>query len=297
MKNNFEVKHLDSPQIKLKQKMIPYTFVLMWSSGAIFVTFGLKYADPFIFLFLRLLFSTLVLWGVVFFLNTGIPTKSTEWGYILLTGLCMQAGYQIFYFLALDNQISPGVLAIFLGIQPIITTFFIKVDSGKTQWLGLIFGIIGLILVVADNIIINSFNFMGISSALLSLFSITIGTILQKNIKISQPSNMAIQYSGATFILLLLVLTFDQSFKWTSMFTLSLAWMVLIISVGATLLLYQMIQKGNLMNVTSLFYSVPPVTALLDYFFFGNSLELITVIGMIFIVFGLLLVNQKGKFL
>jgi drug/metabolite transporter (DMT)-like permease len=285
------------PSVDLKQKMIPVAFVLMWSSGAIFVSIGLQYADPFIFLFLRLFLSTLLFWLLTLWAKTELPTKLNEWIFILLTGLCMQAGYQIFYFLALDNQLSPGVLAIFLGVQPIITSFFLKKENGKAHMLGLLLGFAGLIMVVADTILIGSFTIFGVISALLSLFFITIGTVMQKYIKTNQLSNMAIQYSGGTLVLFLLILLYDQSIKWTAMFTVSLIWMVFIISVGATLLLYHMIQKGNLVNVTSLFYAVPPVTALLDYLFFKNSLEFLTILGMGFIIAGLLLINQKAKVL
>lgn len=295
MKNIVESQRIQTPVLELKQKMIPASFVLMWSSGAIFVSIGLQYADPFIFLFFRLFLSALLFWLLTLWLKVELPTKLNEWLFILLTGLCMQAGYQIFYFLALDNQISPGVLAIFLGVQPIITSLFIKKGNGKAQLLGLILGLTGLIMVVADTILIQSFTILGIVSALMSLSCITIGTVMQKYIQVGQLSNMAIQYSGGAIVLLGLTVWYDQSIKWTPMFSVSLIWMVLVISVGATFLLYHMIQKGNLVNVTSLFYAVPPVTALLDYVFFKNSLELLTILGMGFIIGGLLLINRKGK--
>lgn len=293
MKNSIEIK--TQQQNKPMINVIPYAFVLMWSSGAIFVKFGLLYSDPFVFLFLRLIFSAIIFWCVL--LKTEFPSTMSDWIYILLTGLCMQAGYQIFYFLALDNQISPGVLTIFLGAQPIITTILTKEKSLKIQWIGLAFGAIGLVLVVADSIMINSFTIFGLVSALLSLISITIGTLLQKNIKLSQPSNMAIQYTGAAILLFFITLVSDQSIEWTPTFAVSLSWMILVISVGATLLLYYMIQKGNLTNVTSLLYSVPPVTAVLDYFIFRNTLELMTIVGMVFITVGLFFVNKQGKLL
>ncbi|MGT2437016.1 hypothetical protein ACU4GH_15405 [Bradyrhizobium betae] len=62
-------------------------------------------------------------------------------------------------------------------------------------------------------------------------------------------------------------------------FVLSLAWLALVISVGATLLLYAD-QAGNLVNVTSLFYLVPAVTALMDYLFLGNRLAPLSMGGM-----------------
>lgn len=204
----------------------------------------------------------------------------------------MQAGYQTFFFLALDKSISPGILSIILGAQPIITAIITKEWN---QWPGLILGVVGLILVVADTIFFSTITIMGILSAVLSLMCITIGTLLQKKIKLNHPSNMAIQYTGGAILLGFLTVFSSQSVTWTPMFIVSLVWMVLIISVGATLLLYYMIQKENLTNVTSLFYCVPAVTAVIDYLVFKNTLKSIAILGMLLIILGLLLINKKRK--
>ena len=67
----------------------------------------------------------------------------------------------------------------------------------------------------------------------------------------------------------------------------------LVVSVLATLLLYRMIAKGNLVNVTSLFYLVPAVTAIMDYLIFGNKLAALSVLGMAMIIVGLMFVFRK----
>jgi len=72
-------------------------------------------------------------------------------------------------------------------------------------------------------------------------------------------------------------------------------WMGLLISVAATLLLYRLIARGNLVNVTSLFYLVPAVTALMDYLVFGNVLPMLSLIGMLLIVLGLVLVFRRSS--
>jgi drug/metabolite transporter (DMT)-like permease len=214
----------------------------------------------------------------------------------LITGFFLQVGYQIFFFLALAYEVSPGMLAIILGAQPILTAVFAKEETNKNQWLGLLLGIQGLVLVVGDSIFKGTISVVGISSALLSLASITIGTIWQKRISLSLPANMALQYTVSSILLVFLALVFESyAVSWTIQFGIALAWMVPIISVGATLLLYLLIRRGNLTNVTSLFYCVPPVTALLDYAVFGHSLHLTAFLGMILIVGGLMLINRKGK--
>jgi drug/metabolite transporter (DMT)-like permease len=283
-------------QTKLKQALIPITFVFLWSSGAIFVELGLYDTKPLNFLSLRLVFSAMIMWLIYLRLKPSLPTQWIEWRDILLTGLLLQAGYQIFFFLALAYDVSPGMLAIILGAQPILTAVLSREKTTKNQWLGLLLGILGLTLVVGHSILEGTVSFAGIGSALLSLVSITIGTIWQKRITLNLPANMAIQYTGSSLVLIVLALMFESyAVSWTIRFGIALTWMVLIISIASTLLLYLMIRRGNLTNVTSLFYCVPPVTALLDYFIFGHTLQLVALIGMALIVGGLILVNQKGK--
>ena len=72
-------------------------------------------------------------------------------------------------------------------------------------------------------------------------------------------------------------------------------WMGLVISVGATLLFYRMIQAGNLVNVTSLFYLVPVGTALLDFLILGNRLPVLSLVGMAAILLGLMLVLRPAR--
>jgi drug/metabolite transporter (DMT)-like permease len=69
----------------------------------------------------------------------------------------------------------------------------------------------------------------------------------------------------------------------------------LVISVIAQLLFYRLIHTGNLVNVTSLFYWVPAVTAILDYLFFGNVPSNYGILGMVAILAGLMLVFQRVR--
>lgn len=278
------------------KSIIPICFILAWSSGAIFVKLGLQYANPLTFVLLRFLLSTSLLWIVCLTIRSAFPKTVKEWGYILLTGLLLQAGYQIFYFFALNYHISPGVLAIILGAQPIITAFCGEEKTKYDQWLGLFLGLSGLVLVVADHVSASGLTLYGLFSALVCLSCITIGTFMQKQIQISQPMNMAIQYSGGLLVILIFLPFFGGwHVQWNSTFLISLFWMAFVVSVGASMMLYFMIQKGDLINVTSLLYGVPPVTAFLDYLVFRNQLTFVACLGMVCILIGLFLVHRRGK--
>ncbi|MBN2909596.1 EamA family transporter [Polycladomyces sp. WAk] len=101
--------------------IIPAVFVLLWSSGAIFVEWGLQDASPMAFLSLRHIWAMVPMWGISLCLRPAWPRDRSEWRDVIITGLTMQVGYQLFFFLALDADVSPGLLSIVLGAQPLLT--------------------------------------------------------------------------------------------------------------------------------------------------------------------------------
>ncbi|WKB34718.1 DMT family transporter [Terrilactibacillus sp. S3-3] len=163
--------------------------------GAIFVELGLKYAEPLPFLALRFLIAAVLMWAFCLFVKPSFPKQLSEWTIVILTAVFQQIGYQFFYFLALDNNISPGILTIILGAQPILTAILMNEGTNKFQWVGLALGMIGLILVVGRQVYGGSLSTMGILYSLLSLISITIGTIMQKYVHLNLPMNVSIQYT------------------------------------------------------------------------------------------------------
>jgi drug/metabolite transporter (DMT)-like permease len=62
-------------------------------------------------------------------------------------------------------------------------------------------------------------------------------------------------------------------------------WLAIVISVIGQLL-YRLIQAGNLVHVTSLFYLVPIVTAVMDRWVLGDSLSSINLCSMVAIPAG-----------
>jgi drug/metabolite transporter (DMT)-like permease len=121
----------------------------------------------------------------------------------------------------------------------------------------------------------------------------TLGAILQKRVRQAPMDVMPLQYAVSLALCLLFAPFQPMRVEWVTGFVLPLLWMGLVISVGATLLFYRMIQAGNLVNVTSLFYLVPAGTAVLDYLILGNRLSALSVAGMGAILLGLMLVLRN----
>lgn len=154
-------------------------------------------------------------------------------------------------------------------------------------------GLGGLVMVVYQGLNLGGVSLAGMLFALLALASMTLGSILQKRITDNPMGTLPLQYI-AGFALCAVFAPFQPlQVQWSASFIGALAWMGLVVSLLATLLLYRLIARGNLVNVTSLFYLVPAVTAVMDYLIFGNRLAPLSLMGMGLIVVGLLFVFRK----
>ena len=268
-------------------------FVLLWSSGALFAKWGLVHASPFVFLVLRFGLALAVL--LVLGLRAGPwrPRPGTR-GQVAAVGLLMIGCYSVCYLLALQHGLTPGVLATVMGVQPLLTLLLTERRFPPVRIAGLALALAGLACVVYDSIVLARFSMAGIAFGLAALVCMTAGALGQK--RIDQEPMRVLPLQNAVALLLCLALLPLQPARLEPAWGLaaSLLGMGVVISVAATLLLYRLIQRGNLVNVTSLFYGVPAGTALLDFLVLGNRLAPLALLGMAAIVLGLALVFRTA---
>lgn len=268
------------------------TFVLLWGSAAIFTRWGLDSASPIALLILRFATGLFVLLLIAIFRKRLLPKHGTR-KQVLLTGLLIIAGYSICYFKAMAHGVTPGLMATIMGIQPILTLCLLEKNLQKENLLGLLIALAGLILLVWKSLTMSFIAPIGIFFALAALICITFGAIMQKNIQQAPTDVLPLQYVVSLVVCLFIVPFEHFEITWNSQLIISVLFLGILISVVAQLLLYRLLNQGNLVNVTSLFYLVPVVTALLDFLILRNKLPLAGLIGMIAILIGLTLVFKK----
>ena len=104
------------------------------------------------------------------------------------------------------------------------------------------------------------------------------------------------QYAAAALALLLLATaTENVRIEWTASFVAALAWLVLALSLGAVLLLLLLLRRGSAAGVASLFYLVPPATAVEAYLLFGEKLPLLSLAGVAVTAIGVALVLRPPR--
>lgn len=264
-------------------------FVLLWSSGAIFAELGLRHASAFVFLTARFALASLVLLVPAVMRGRWLPPRGAR-RMAALTGLLMMGGYSIFYLLALERGIAPGVLATILGVQPILTLAIVEQRWRPMRVAGLGLSLAGLALVVCRGVGGTGLPITGVACALTALVALTVGSLLQKRMR-AAPADVLPLQNAIGLALCVAILPFrpvSLQIGWA--FIVSLLWLGIVISVIAQLLFYRLMQRGDLVNVTSLFYLVPVVTTLMDAVWPGNRPEPLALAGMGAIVAGLALV-------
>ncbi|AQV16990.1 DMT family transporter [Acinetobacter pittii] len=276
----------------LESQSATSTFVLLWGSAAIFTRWGLDSASPIALLILRFATALFVLLLIAIFRKRLLPKHGTR-KQVLLTGLLIIAGYSICYFKAMAHGVTPGLMATIMGIQPILTLCLLEKSLQKERLLGLLIALAGLILLVWKSLTMSFIAPIGIFFALAALICITFGAIMQKNIQQAPSDVLPLQYVVSLLVCLFIVPFEHFEITWNSQLIISVLFLGILISVVAQLLLYRLLNQGNLVNVTSLFYLVPVVTALLDFLILKNKLPLAGLIGMIAILIGLTFVFKK----
>jgi drug/metabolite transporter (DMT)-like permease len=280
--------------------LAPGLFVLLWSTGFIGAKLGVPYAEPFTFLSLRFVIVLVLMLPLAILLRAQWPVTLREGAHIAVAGGLIQGGYLAGCFAAVYHGMPAGVIALVVGLQPIVTAFAAAPLLGervtRVQWLGLILGFGGVVLVMWPKLRLHELNSVSVAWSAVALFSITVGTLYQKRYcsSFDLRAGSVIQFTAALLLLLpVALLTERMTVEWTGEFIFALAWLVFVLSIGAISLLFYLIEHGEATRVASLFYLTPLTTAAMAYFIFGERLSLLALIGMVIGIFGVALVIRK----
>ena len=164
----------------------------------------------------------------------------------------------------------------------------------RRQWAGLLLGFVGVGLVVSGKLGVD-FKPTALLPAIVALIGITVGTLYQKRFcpRFDLRTGSIVQFIPSLLLTLPLALSFESTdVDWTGEFVFALGWLTLVLSVGAISLLNVLIRQAEAVNVASLFYLVPPTTAVMAWGLFDETLAGIALLGMALAVTGVYLARK-----
>lgn len=281
-------------------RYIPFIFVLLWSTGFIGAKFGLLYAEP----------STLLMWRMLFVVPLFIllvlifrrPWLSGRDIVIQgLVGFLIHGAYLGSVFIAIYKGVPTGLAALIVSMNPLLVGALSGWALGKKtqarEWIGLIAGLVGVIIVLWgaaawDGVItVANLGWLG-----LALSGICAGTLIQKRYaqQVDLMSGAVFQYAAALLFFAMMSFAFESGgVQWTPPFIATLAWLVIVLSLIAVLLLMYMIRHGEATRVSSYFYLVPPITAIQGWLFFDETWSWATLAGAVLVIVALAVSRSK----
>ncbi len=296
------------PNQALLLRVAPLIFVSLWSTGFIAAKYSMQNADPFVFLCLRFSITAIALIPILLLFGAALPRRIWSFRHDMVTGVLLHCGYLGFLFWPIKNGVPSGIVAIIIGVQPILTMILASLYIGEhldfRKVAGLLIGFVGISIVIIGKYGITlglsgGLDLFDLGMCLVSLMSMAVGVFYQK--KFCDQSQLMpgtlMQYVAGSLATAFFALLFSETWTidWTPTFAIALTWQVLGLSIGAVMLLMHIIKNGEAGRLSSMFYLVPPLVVVEAHFLFGETLGALSIAGMVICVMGVYLVSRSAK--
>lgn len=283
--------------------LFPLLFVFLWSTGFIGAKYGMPYVEPFTFLFLRMAIVACLMIFFAYLASARWPQRPIDFAHAAVVGVIIHGVYLGGVFFAISKGLDAGISALIVSLQPLLTVVlsvtFLGEKTNIVKNSGIALGLIGVIMVILPRGVgADGITSLTLTTCVISLIAISAGTIYQKRFcnEMELLPAACIQYIAVSLFLLPIAFTFEtMELQWSLSLAFALAWLVLALSCGAVVLLMWLLQRGDAGKVASLFYLVPPFTAVEAWLLFDETLGPIAIIGMVVCVLGVALVMRKKQ--
>ncbi|WP_428515726.1 DMT family transporter [Roseovarius sp.] len=290
-----------SPVRPIWLRLAPVIFLVLWSGGYAVAKAGLGYAAPMVILAMRFALVVAVMAALWLVLRPPLPKTRAEWGHLAMVGLLIQSVYFGMSYYALDSGVAAGTLALLMTLQPVMVALVAPRWTGEQvgwkQWSGLILGLLGAGVVIAARAAVEPPSVAGFAFAVIGLGGIVAASLWEKRFGVQHhpvTSNLVGYAVGLVGILPLLALQDDLSITWGWPFLGVMVYLVLGNSLVAVGLLLAMIRAGDVARVSSLFFLVPPLAAVLAWALLGEVMPPVAWGGMALAGTGVLLATRKA---
>ena len=282
-------------------KVFPLIFIILWSSAFITTKPIIDNSDPFAALAFRFFFVALGFFTFAVFTKQKILTNNKNLLQSIISGVLFHGIYLGGVFYSVSIGMPTGIAALIVTLQPILTNAlagkFLSEDISFKQWIGVILGFVGAALVLGFDIG-TGLPIVGVIASFIALIAITTSTLWQKKISNNLPlsvSNMYQAIGGCFFHIIIIIIFTDPYINFTSTFLIAMCHQIFLVSFGAFTILMFLIKKNSASKTVSIFFLIPPTTALMAWLFLNEMLTNLDLIGFVVATLGVYIATRKNK--
>jgi len=273
-------------------RSFPFLFVVLWSSAFITSKIIVQDASPFASLAFRFAIVTAGFFCFAVFLKESLLASRKDMLEAAGTGILFHGLYLGGVFFAISKGMPAGLSALIVSLQPVLTGALAGPVLGEQvtwrQWVGIALGFGGAALVLGLDVG-GELPLIGIIATAISLLAVTAGTLWQKRLSGRLPLSVSNMYQAmaACIFHIAVMLMIEQPFlAFTPSFMLAMGWQILAVSFGAFTILMYLIKAGSASQTATLFFLVPPVSAVMGWLFVNEQLTAIDITGLIIATIG-----------
>ncbi len=277
-------------------------YILLWSSAFIATKIGVTHSPPLTLLAVRFLCAALLMALLAWIGKLPCPQGWLAWGRLALFGLLNSAFYLGCNYEAL-RSLSAGMGSIISATNPLLLTLIAPVVlRERLSWwriLGLVLGFGGVIFVMGARLNGNEHmdTIGGMVLAFIGVVGFVGATLFYKRYPPREHAFVvnAVQLGAAGLALVFAALLFEHSEKvhidapliW------SFLYLVLVISIGASLLWFWLLKRGEASVVSSYYFLTPIAGLALAALLLGEPFGARDLLGLVAVAAGIALINYS----
>ena len=280
-------------------KVFPFIFIILWSSAFITTKPLTDNSDPFSALAFRFFLVSLGFAIYSIYTNQKLLVNKKNIFESLLSGVLFHGLYLGGVFYSVSKGMPTGIAALIVTLQPILTNALsgpiLNEKVTFKQWLGVILGFIGSAMVLGLDIGVE-IPVLGLAATIIALLAITTSTLWQKKISNNLSlgvSNFYQAVGGFLFHIIIIVFFANPYINFTKTFLIAMAHQVFLVSFGAFTILMFLIKKNSASKTVSIFFLIPPTSALMAWFFLGEKLSNLDIVGFLIATAGVYIATRK----
>ena len=282
-------------------KIFPFIFIILWSSAFVTTKPIIDNSDPFAALAFRFFFVALGFLIFATYTRQKILINNRNLLQSIFSGVLFHGVYLGGVFYSISIGMPTGITALIVTLQPILTNAlagkFLNEDVSFKQWVGVVLGFTGAVLVLGFDIG-SSLPIIGVVSSFIALLAITSSTLWQKKINNNLPlsvSNMYQAIGGCLFHIIIIIIFTDPYINFNSTFLIAMSHQIILVSFGAFTILMFLIKNNSASKTVSIFFLIPPTTATIAWLFLDEILNKVDLAGFLIATLGVYIATRSNK--
>ncbi len=279
-------------------KIFPFIFILLWSSAFVTTKPIIDNSNPFAALAFRFAIVALGFFLFSIYSKQKILVSKRNFFESFFSGVLFHGFYLGGVFYSISIGMPTAIAALIVTLQPVLTNALsgpiLNEKVSLKQWVGVLLGFAGAGLVLGFDLG-SKIPTAGLIATIIALLAITFSTLWQKKLSNNLPlsvSNMNQALGGVVFHIVIIILFAEPYINFSTTFLIAMSHQIFLVSFGAFTILMLLIKRNSASKTVSIFFLIPPTSALMAWIFLNESLSNLDLLGFLIATIGVYIATR-----